>query len=168
MVHNGKVICESFVLLEYIDETWKHRPLLPQDPYDRATARFWALFVEEKLMKNAWIAIFSEGEEKEKAHKVAIEAVERIEEQLKGKRFFGGDDIGYLDLAVGWVSHMLPVWDEMGSTNILDPLRFPSTTSWITNFLGHPLIRDNLPPRDRMWDYFHRKREQIMASRASD
>ncbi|OWM85765.1 hypothetical protein CDL15_Pgr023698 [Punica granatum] len=81
--------------------------------------------------------------EKEKAQKMAIEPGERIEELLKGKQFFGEDDIGYLDLAVGWVSNMLPVWDEVGSTKILDPLRFPSTTSWVTNFLSHPLIRDN-------------------------
>ncbi|PKI65226.1 hypothetical protein CRG98_014375 [Punica granatum] len=166
MVHDGKVICESFVLLEYIDETWKHHPLLPHDPYDRAIARFWACFVEEKILENAWIAMCSEGEEKEKATKIAIDAVERIEELLKGKQFFGGDDIGYLDLAVGWVSHWLPVWDEVGSTKILDPLRFPSTTSWATNFLGHPLIRDNLPPKDKMLDYFHQKKGRIMASRA--
>ncbi|GMP42174.1 hypothetical protein CsSME_00011996 [Camellia sinensis var. sinensis] len=49
LVHNGKPISESLVILEYIDETWKHNPLLPEDPYERATARFWAKFGDEKV-----------------------------------------------------------------------------------------------------------------------
>ncbi|XP_034217515.1 glutathione S-transferase U9-like [Prunus dulcis] len=37
LVHNGKPIVESLIILEYIDETWKTGPrLLPEDPYKRA------------------------------------------------------------------------------------------------------------------------------------
>ena len=43
------MIAESTVILEYVDETWKQNPLLPQDPYHRALARFWAKFAEEKV-----------------------------------------------------------------------------------------------------------------------
>ncbi|KAG5554336.1 hypothetical protein RHGRI_012004 [Rhododendron griersonianum] len=52
LVHGEKVILESLVILEYIDETWKQVPLLPQDPYDTATARFLANFVEAKVSFN--------------------------------------------------------------------------------------------------------------------
>ncbi|GMH10192.1 hypothetical protein Nepgr_012033 [Nepenthes gracilis] len=48
LIHNGKVIAESQVILEYIDETWKENPIMPQDPYERAIARFWARFIDEK------------------------------------------------------------------------------------------------------------------------
>ncbi|KAK9996068.1 hypothetical protein SO802_020754 [Lithocarpus litseifolius] len=37
LVLNGKPIVESFIILEYIDETWKNDPqFLPEDPYKRA------------------------------------------------------------------------------------------------------------------------------------
>ena len=49
LLHNGKPIAESLVILEYIDETWKDNPLLPQDPHERALARFWSRFIDEKV-----------------------------------------------------------------------------------------------------------------------
>ena len=48
LVHNGKPIAESLVILEYIDETWKDGPkILPQDPYNRAQVRFWVTFLQQ-------------------------------------------------------------------------------------------------------------------------
>ncbi len=38
-------------------------------------------------------ALYSQGEAKEKAEKLAIEAVEKIEEVIKGKKFFGGESV---------------------------------------------------------------------------
>jgi len=50
LIHNGKPISESLIIVEYIDEIWRDRaPLLPTDPYQRAQARFWANFVDNKV-----------------------------------------------------------------------------------------------------------------------
>ncbi|KAG5521090.1 hypothetical protein RHGRI_033597 [Rhododendron griersonianum] len=49
MIHGKKPICESLIIVQYIDEVWTNGPsILPSDPYDRAIARFWAAYVDDK------------------------------------------------------------------------------------------------------------------------
>ncbi|KAG5136396.1 hypothetical protein AAZX31_08G116400 [Glycine max] len=164
LVHAQKPIAESFVIVEYVDETWKQCPLLPQDPYQRALARFWAYSAEQKLIDAAWIAMCTSGDDQQNAVKVGRELMEKIEEEIKGKKFFGGDNIGYLDIALGWISYWIPVWEEVGSMLIIEPLKFPAITAWMTNFLSHPVIKDNLPPRDKMLVYYSSRRKALSST----
>ena len=52
VIHNGKPVCESLNIVQYIDEAWdtKAPVFMPKDPYDRAIARFWAAFVDDKVI----------------------------------------------------------------------------------------------------------------------
>ena len=49
LIHNGKPICESLVILQYVDELFAGRSILPTDPYERATARFWAAYAGDNV-----------------------------------------------------------------------------------------------------------------------
>ena len=51
LIHNGRPIPESQVIVQYLDEAFAGTGpcLLPSDPYDRATTRFWAAFVDDKV-----------------------------------------------------------------------------------------------------------------------
>lgn len=50
LVHNGKPIAESMVIVEYIDKTWPEKiPLLPHDPHQRSNVRFWSKFIQDKV-----------------------------------------------------------------------------------------------------------------------
>ncbi|KAF6141940.1 hypothetical protein GIB67_037908 [Kingdonia uniflora] len=65
-------------------------------------------------------------------------SLEYLEEQLKGNPFFGGETIGYLDIAIGWVAHWLQVWEETESMNIRNPKKFRSINTWMKNFVETP------------------------------
>lgn len=50
LAHDGKVITESTVINEYLDEAFDGPPLRPADPYGRAQMRIWTKFVDEYFM----------------------------------------------------------------------------------------------------------------------
>nr|XP_028962215.1 glutathione S-transferase U19-like [Malus domestica] len=51
LIHNGKPAYDSLIALQYIDEVWNDKPpLLPFDSYLTAQARFWADFVNKKVI----------------------------------------------------------------------------------------------------------------------
>jgi glutathione S-transferase len=47
LVDGDKVVPESNVILEYLEEAYPDPRLLPQDPYDRARVRLWTKQLDE-------------------------------------------------------------------------------------------------------------------------
>ena len=55
LIHNGKPICETQIILQYLDEVYGGNScpsLPPADPYDRAMARFWAAYIDDKVQNH--------------------------------------------------------------------------------------------------------------------
>ncbi|XP_031247158.1 probable glutathione S-transferase [Pistacia vera] len=159
LVHNGKSISESLVIIEYIDETWKQNPLLSQDPYEKAMARFWAKFGDDKVLSSIWSVFINQGKEQEEALQVAMENLKLLEENLKGKKFFGGEKIGFLDLALGWLANLICVLEELSDIKIIDKERFPLLLGWMQEFSQAPLINESWPPREKLLTKFQIMRE---------
>lgn len=60
LAHDGKIIIESTVINEYLDETFPEVPLRPADTYERAQMRLWTKRLDEGLhtaMGNLILAI---------------------------------------------------------------------------------------------------------------
>ncbi|KAJ9174835.1 hypothetical protein P3X46_013436 [Hevea brasiliensis] len=155
LVHNEKPICESVLILEYLDETWKQNPLLPEDPYQRAKARFWAKFSDEKILPTIrFVALTKQGKEQEEAILSIIESLKYLEEELKGKKFFGGETIGLADLALGWIAYYMDVLEEVIGIKVIDQEKFPLLVAWIQEFSNIPVIKKSWPPRDKLYDRY--------------
>ncbi|XP_052483951.1 probable glutathione S-transferase [Gossypium raimondii] len=159
LVHGGKPIAESLVILEYI-EVWPHNPLLPKDAYERSVARFWAKFIQEKTQP-MWEFFAKHGEEQQKAIKDNYEILRTIEEHgLGDKKFFGGDQIGVADLVFGMVIHMLaPMEEVVGGVKFIKADSFPRLHAWVRHFSEHPVIKDNVPDYTRIVDFLEKRRE---------
>ncbi|KAK3406905.1 hypothetical protein EUGRSUZ_K03034 [Eucalyptus grandis] len=161
LVHNGKPIAESQVILEYIDETWNDNPILPRDPYKRAMARFWAKFIDEKCVPAIWKSLTSVGPEKEKANEEACELLSTLEGELKGKKFFGGETVGFVDIVASFIGHWVGAVQEAAGFDFLTEDKFPVLYKWAEEFKNCPVIKENLPPRDKILAFFKAQLEML-------
>ncbi|CAN6727297.1 unnamed protein product [Malus baccata var. baccata] len=156
LIHGNKPVCESLIIVEYIDEVWASGPsILPSDPLDRATARFWAAYVDEKWFPSLRGVAAAEGDE---ARKAAVEQVaeglakmeEAFQKTSKGKDFFSGDKIGYLDIAFGCFLGWLRVTEKMNGVKLLDKAKIPGLAKWAEKFSADPAVKDVMPETDKL------------------
>ncbi|KAL2337906.1 hypothetical protein Fmac_012352 [Flemingia macrophylla] len=165
LVHNEKALVESLVILEYIDEVWgSDQPILPQQPYHKALARFWSKFIDDKYMPAITKAAFSANkEEREKGSEETVEALEHLENELKDK-FFGGESIGVVDIAAGHIAFWLPAIEEAVGLKLLTSDKFPKLHKWGHEYTNHPAVKKNLPQRERLVAFFKARYASIITA----
>ncbi|XP_022640405.1 probable glutathione S-transferase isoform X2 [Vigna radiata var. radiata] len=151
LVVDGKPIAESTVILEYIEERWPQPPMLPQDPYERAVARFWST-----SFMSFFVAV---GEDFQKATKEVREVLKVLEETIGDKKYFGGEEIGILDITLGWIPLFFGVIEDIVGVKVLVVDDFPRLFTWIRNFSEHPSIRTNFPSHHELFGYYKQKRD---------
>ncbi|KAL6533553.1 Glutathione S-transferase U1 [Orobanche minor] len=163
----------SLIILEYIDEAWTNGPsLLPLNPYERSIARFWATFVDDKflpLLGKIKAAIGKEAKEAflEKIYEVLLLLEDAFINRSKGKAFFGGYDVGYLDLALGSFVRSTKVFEiEIGVT-IFEEAKTPFLVRWTERLYSYSLVKDLMPDPQEYLKLF-KKFEAMMEKASSD
>ncbi|XP_074571365.1 glutathione S-transferase U17-like [Curcuma longa] len=163
LLHRGKSICESAVIVQYIDEEWSDgsgsSSILPADPFDRALVRFWAAYIDDKLP--APVRALRWGTEAEKAAELAgqiRQALGLLEEAFvecgKGKGFFGGDAVGYLDIALGSCLGWIRALEKAKSVKLLDAEKLPRLTGWAERFLAEESVKGLVPDADEYQKFY--------------
>ncbi|CAN6300340.1 unnamed protein product [Urochloa humidicola] len=175
-IHNGKPISESQIIVQYIDEAFVGTgpSLLPADPYERAIARFWAAYVDDKLFAS-WMQSFrgkQTEEEKAEGLKQTLAAVEHMEaafkEISKGKPFFGGDSVGYLDVTLGSLVAWVHAGDKLNGFMLFDATRSPLLNAWVDRFGALDAAKEVLPDADRLVDFAKMRQAEAAAAAASN
>nr|CAD1828973.1 unnamed protein product [Ananas comosus var. bracteatus] len=166
LLHDGKPIAESLVILEYIEETFEGHPILPADPYEKAMARFWAKFVDEKCSPAFWMSCCTEGEEQKNYIAQSNENLNILEDQLRGKKFFGGDSIGLVDISASIIAHWSGVLQEVAGISLINEEQHPILCRWIEDYVNYPAVREYLPAREGLLALFTANKEAIMATKA--
>ncbi|KAF7093952.1 hypothetical protein CFC21_096319 [Triticum aestivum] len=139
LIHNGRPVCESLVIVQYVDEAFAGPPLLPADPHERAVARFWAAFIMDELVA-PWQKVFRAKTEAEKAEGMeqtlaAVDVLEGgLKECSKGGSFFGGDNVGYVDVVLGGAVPWVYGTEALSGTMLFDAGRVPLLAAWLERF----------------------------------
>ncbi|GMN61447.1 hypothetical protein TIFTF001_030524 [Ficus carica] len=166
LVHQGRPLAESPIILEYIDETWPQYPLLPTHAHDRALARFWIDFGAQKVPTfGSFFASTAGGEEGEKAAKEALEVLKILEERgLGNNKFFGGETLNMVDLVHGWLAYIMECIEELVGVKLIQPTTLPRLYAWVQNFKQLPVIKENLPDRQRLLAHLKNVRDRMLAN----
>ncbi|KAL5977454.1 Glutathione S-transferase U1 [Asimina triloba] len=130
LIHNGRPICESLVIVQYIDEVWNvGTPLLPEDPVDRARASFWADFVDKKVYNSGSRIWRNEGEIREAAKQEFLESLKLLEAELGAKPYFGGERFGYVDIALLSFAPWFYTYETYGNFSLEEEC--PQLMAWV-------------------------------------
>nr|ABW81193.1 gluthathione-S-transferase [Arabidopsis cebennensis] len=134
LVHNGKTILESHVILDYIEETWPHNPILPQDPDERSKTRFLAKLVDEHVTNVGFVSM---PKADEKGRQVLVEQIRELimylEKELIGKDYFGEE-------------------------------KFPEYNKWVKNLEKVEIVKDCIPPREKHVEHMNYMAKRIRSS----
>ncbi|CAN6306076.1 unnamed protein product [Urochloa humidicola] len=160
LLHNGKPVCESSVIVQYIDEAFAGTgpSLLPADPYERAVARFWADYIDDKMVAT-WnqASRAKTEEERAEAMKQSFATVVTLEGALrdcgKGKPFFGGDSVGYVDVVLGGLLGWVRANEELQGTKPFDPERTPLLAAWAESFWSLEDVEPVMPEVSRLVEF---------------
>ncbi|KAL9261438.1 putative glutathione S-transferase [Drosera capensis] len=166
LIHNGRPVVESLVILEYIDETWTQEPaLLPSDPYERAMVRFWCKFIDDKFSPavRKYLSLGPETDG-ENARTEAQECLKFLENELKGKKYFGGETIGMIDIVAIGLAFWQRTLQEITDKDLMNKQDFPLLCAWAEELLSCSVISDNLPPKDKFISLIRSRREAAAAT----
>ncbi|KAF8391039.1 hypothetical protein HHK36_023339 [Tetracentron sinense] len=148
LIHNGKPISKSLIIVQYIDEVWKEKShLLPSDPYQRAKAMFWANFIYS-LGRKVWR---TKGEEQEAAKKEFTECLKLLEGELGDKPYFGGENIGFVDVALVPFYCWFYAYETCGNFSI--EAECPTLISWAKRGMEKESVSKSLPDQHKVYDY---------------
>ncbi|XP_020158607.1 probable glutathione S-transferase GSTU6 [Aegilops tauschii subsp. strangulata] len=161
LIHAGKPVCESTVIIQYLDEAFAGdgRPaLLPADPYERAVARFWAAFIDDTLLKAMYQASWSKTEEeKVEGKKKVAAALKTLDGALRdvagGKPFFGGDAPGYVDTVLGGLLAWARSMDVINGVKTIDPVTMPLLAAWADRFGALDAVEAVMPDVNRLVEF---------------
>ncbi|XP_059661328.1 probable glutathione S-transferase [Cornus florida] len=152
LIHNGKPVCESLIIVQYIDEVWKHKaPLLPSEPYPRAQARFWADYIDKKIYdagKKIWT---TKGKEQEAAKEEFIECLKVLEGVLGDNPYFGGEKFGFVDVALVPFYSWFYAYETLGNFSIESEC--PQLVAWAKRCMEKESVSKSLPDPHKIYDF---------------
>ncbi len=155
LVDDDFVIWESTAIVEYLEDRWPERPLLPRDVRERARMRritMEADFELDAAMDDMALATFRapggvrDAERLERGRAAASRLVARMEEDVRGP-FFAGDEPGLADFTV---YPMLAMIRRTAARFDAGAIPFgPQVAAWMERIEGLPYFERTYPPHWR-------------------
>lgn len=168
LIHNDKPVCDSLIILHYIDEVWSSKPFLPSEPYDRALFRFWAGFVDNKFYDSATRVLRTKGEAQEEAKRDMLANLEFLEGALKQMSrgrgpYFGGEEFGFVDIVFIPFASWFHSYETVGNFKLPFETQFPLLRAWVKKCMERESVKKILPTPERVLEFGLQVRKKFVA-----
>jgi glutathione S-transferase len=157
VLEDGRTIYESTVINEYLEETHPQPPMLPKDPYERARVRMLEDTLDQYFypairdLTNSQFDYQPPVLHRKTADKVdhrlleesrikVHEHLQRLEAELKGRAWFGGEIFSLADAA------LIPVLTgNLKVLGILPDAKYAKIGDWATRVAARPSYKASAP-----------------------
>ena len=156
-LEDGRTLYESTVINEYLEEAYPQPPMLPRDPYERARIRmledttdqyFYAAIRDLRSARFEYAPPFlipkkpAEVDPRvvEEAKARVHEHLARLERELAGRTWFGGEIFSLADAALA-----PPLTSSLPLLGILPDSKYPNIAAWVRRISERPSFRDSAP-----------------------
>ncbi|XP_069111865.1 glutathione S-transferase omega-1-like [Argopecten irradians] len=141
---DDRVIYESAITCDYLDDIYQDNKLTPSEPYRRARDSI-LLQLFGKVVTNYYGTLRNKGEDKEVFQNFHT-SLKPFEEE-KGKRgaFFGGDQPSMLDFMLWpWFERLPIISKMMPGAEALPAEKFPNLNAWVEAMLSQPAVKETM------------------------
>jgi glutathione S-transferase len=156
-LEGGRTVYESTLINEYLEEVFPEPAMLPRDPYERARVRMIEDTADQYFNPAIRAATLAEYEMsppwliRRKADKVDHKALEEarvkihdhlaiLEQELKGRTWFGGDLFSLADAAL-----VAPLTGSLPLLGILPGSKYPNLGGWVARVKTRPAYKASAP-----------------------
>ncbi|KAL6839537.1 hypothetical protein ACP4OV_030807 [Aristida adscensionis] len=153
LLHGGRPVNESLVILAYLDEAFPDTPpLLPAagDPHARAQARFWAAY-SDKVYEVGTRLWKLKGDAQAQARREIAEVLGNLAGELGEKAFFGGEVFGLVDVALVPFAPWLPSYERYGGFNV--EKEWPTLAAWARRCGERESVAKSLRPPEKVDEF---------------
>ncbi|GAQ80202.1 hypothetical protein KFL_000480430 [Klebsormidium nitens] len=169
LVHNGKSVYESLVVVEYVDEAWPgdvHGPTLhflpKRDVHLRALARIWTTFVQDKLVRGFFDLLAAQDESEQEALKTKLldslrewtKAAAEIQSSPASGPFFMGEHFGIVDIAFLPFAVRFPALEHYRGFTVPDTDEFAVYHTWLKAASALPSVQSAMPSEKEVIDFY--------------
>ena len=103
--------------------------------------------------------------EREKNIEELFEALQFLENEIKDQKFFGGEEVGLVDVAGVFIAFWIPLFQEIAGLELFTSEKFPKLYNWSQELVNHAAVKESLPPRDTTFAVFKGRYENLFASK---
>jgi len=154
---DGRSIYESTVINEYLEEAFPSPAMLPKDPYERARVRMledttdqylYAALRELRAAQFEYAPPFLVRKKADEIDHKGLEAAKvkvhqhlaRLEAELQGRSYFGGDIFSLADAGL-----VPPLIASLPLYTILPDDRYPAIRAWVDRVSARPSVSASAP-----------------------